>query len=240
MLAFYQVVHVAVNRYNWICTGGFKWVSVSGINSIITSLLHLALLRCVISWVEEADSFSHNYTDGSLSFALSTNLKCPSPPPPLPFYVLSQPNLPGCGCPSCGLKWFRKTRADMQKKDPSIAEACSTQWAVSLRPVNQLRNMMDGTTGTQNLCPDFAIWFIFRLQTRRFLDSLQTNKDSQLLQLSLPQLLVTVIHLFFVFHRSLTLHNLWGSVSHRPITLSSGDPVMRGKPAVQIWSVRGS
>lgn len=57
-----------------------------------------------------------------------------------------------------------------------------------------------------------------------------TGRRTIPLCLSPSQLPVTVIlvPLSLSLTSFLTLHNLWGSPSHRPITLSSGDPVMRG------------
>lgn len=87
------------------------------------------------------------------------------PPPPNP--ALSRLWLPCCWCPSCGLKQFKKTQADRLKKEPCIVVARSTQWAVSLRPVNQLCNMTDGDTKP-------LPWFcsLVYLQMLSFLDSL--------------------------------------------------------------------
>lgn len=126
-------------------------------------------------------------------------------------------------------KKIGKMQADKLKKELSIVGACSTHRAVSLWPVNQPCNMTDGHHWDRWPLP----WFCYLQITKpSFLDSLRTIRQYGSQCLSPSQLSVTVIRvpLSFSLTSFLTLHNLWGSLSYRPIILSSGDPVMRGSP----------
>lgn len=88
-----------------------------------------------------------------------------------------------------------------KNKKRSIPEACSTQWAVTFQPVNQLSDMMDRHHWDTKPLPWFCCLVYFQItKSFLFLESLQIPKKysslSQILFFSLPQLLGHIRHLF--------------------------------------------
>lgn len=103
------------------------------------------------------------------------------------------------------------TQADKMKKETTIVGACSTQWAVSLRPVNQLCNMTD-----TKLLAWFCHLAYLQIILRFIINPLRILQYWLSSPLYRVQLLVTVNTAASFFVSFLSLHNLWGCLTHRP------------------------